>query len=63
MLRFDSPVQMTSRTALCDTEIDGAPRIEANAPHRRLANLRGYQHIPVVLGSSRAFVPDSAQVS
>ncbi|WP_330249869.1 hypothetical protein OG874_26670 [Nocardia sp. NBC_00565] len=54
---------MTSRTALCDTEIDGAPRIEANAPHRRLANLRGYQHIPVVLGSSRAFVPDSAQVS
>lgn len=134
MLRFDSPVQMTSRTALCDTEIDGTPiaagetislllgaanrdpavftnpntfdidrsnakdhlsfssgvhaclgaslarmegavalralhdrfpelRIEGNAPHRGLANLRGYQHIPVTLGSSRAFVPDSAQVS
>jgi hypothetical protein len=37
MLRFDSPVQMTSRTALCDTEIGGtagraSPLNTATAP-------------------------------
>ncbi|WP_051182435.1 cytochrome P450 [Nocardia vinacea] len=130
MLRFDSPVQMTSRTALCDTEIAGVRiaegemvsqllgsanrdpavfadpntfdidrpnakdhlsfssgvhaclgaslarmegaialrtlyerfpdlRIVGDAPHRGLANLRGYQHIPVALGSARRQDPVS----
>ncbi|MFE9323254.1 cytochrome P450 [Nocardia sp. NPDC052278] len=130
MLRFDSPVQMTSRTALCDTEIAGVRiaegemvslllgsanrdpavfadpntfdidrpnakdhlsfssgvhaclgaslarmegaialrtlyerfpdlRIVGDAPHRGLANLRGYQHIPVALGSARTQDPVS----